>query len=62
MNRGKGSGEKREAPTHLIKIYKLTHAARVTKNKQAGYINVTERMLRATRALALKKLCAPDMS
>ena len=32
MNRGKGRGKEREAPMHLIKISKLTHAARVTKN------------------------------
>ena len=32
--RGKGRGEEREAPTHLIKNSKPTHAARVTKNRQ----------------------------
>ena len=32
MKKGKGRKE-REAPTHLIENSKLTHAGRVTKNK-----------------------------
>ena len=31
MKEGRGGGKEREAPTHLIKNSKLTHAARVTK-------------------------------
>ena len=34
MKEGKGRGKEREAPTHLIEISKLTHAARITKNRQ----------------------------
>ena len=33
MKKGKGRGKEREAPTHLIENSKLSHAARVTKNK-----------------------------
>ncbi len=29
----KGRGKEHEAPTHLIEISELTHAARVTKNR-----------------------------
>ena len=32
MKKGRGGGKEREAPTHLIEIAELTHAARVTKN------------------------------
>ena len=31
MKEGRGGGKEREAPTHLIKNSKLTHAVRVTK-------------------------------
>ena len=34
MKEGKESGEECEAPTHLIEISKLTHAARATKNRK----------------------------
>ena len=34
MKEGRGGGKEREAPTHLIEISELTHAARVTKNRQ----------------------------
>ena len=33
MKKGRGGGEEREAPTHLIEISELSHAARVTKNR-----------------------------
>ena len=33
MKKGKGGGKEREAPTHLIEISELTHAARITKNR-----------------------------
>ena len=33
MKKGKGRGKEREAPTHLIKVSKRSHAGRVTKNK-----------------------------
>ena len=33
MKKGRGGGKEREAPTHLIEISKLTHAARATKNR-----------------------------
>ena len=36
MKKGKGRGKEREAPTHLVKNSKLTHAGCVTKNKH-GY-------------------------
>ena len=32
MKERRGGGKEREAPTHLIKNSKLTHAARATKN------------------------------
>ena len=41
MKKGKGRGKEHEAPTHLIKNSKLTHAGRVTKNKNGcgcGYM------------------------
>ena len=34
MREGRGRGKEREAPTHLMKNSKLTHAARVTKNSK----------------------------
>ena len=38
-NERRGGGNEREAPTHLIEISRLTHAARVTKNsKTARYV------------------------
>ena len=33
MKEGKGRGKERKAPMHLIENSKLTHAGRVTKNK-----------------------------
>ena len=37
MKERMGRGKEREAPTHLIEISRLTHAACVTKNsKQQG--------------------------
>ena len=33
MKKGRGGGKKREAPTHLIEISELSHAARVIKNR-----------------------------
>ena len=33
MKKGRGGGKEREAPTHLIEISELSHAARVTKNR-----------------------------
>ena len=36
MKEGRGGGKEREAPTHLIEISALTHAARVTKNSQTA--------------------------
>ena len=32
MKKGRGGGKECEAPTHLIEISELTHAARITKN------------------------------
>ena len=34
MKKEKGEGKEHEAPTHLIKISRLTHVARVTKNSK----------------------------
>ena len=34
MKDGKGRGKEHEAPTHLIEISRLTHAARVTAKLQ----------------------------
>ena len=37
--RRRGRGKEREAPTHLIEISELTHAAHITKNSQiTGYV------------------------
>ena len=33
MKKGKGEGKECKAPTHLIEISELTHAARVTKSR-----------------------------
>ena len=41
MKKGRGGGKEREAPTHLIKNSKRSHAGRVTKNKNergCGYV------------------------
>ena len=42
MREGRGGGKEREAPTHLIKNSELTHAARVTKNRQNHKISSQE--------------------
>ena len=33
MKKGRGGGKERKAPTHLIEISELSHAARVTKSR-----------------------------
>ena len=38
MKERRGGGKEREAPTHLVKNSKLTHAARVTKKYQADAV------------------------
>ena len=52
MKEGKGRGKEREVPTHLIENSKLSHAARVTKNKtRMGETNHADQVrLRADRA------------
>ena len=47
-------GKEREAPTHLIEILKLTHAARVTKNK-SGSGQTNHRMLSRIFAVSITK-------
>ncbi len=46
MKKGRGGGKEHKAPTHLIEISELTHAACVTKNRhnrkvcsQEKYVN-----------------------
>ena len=43
MQEGRGGGKEHEAPTHLIEISTLTHAAHVTKNSQTKRYYVAKR-------------------